>query len=214
MTLLLSAEERDTLEHWQRSTTIAAGLARRGKISSSWPRDTASRTWRARGASNGRWCVSGPSACSLSVWKGSPTPLAAGPRAGFPPEVAIHGVRWACERPDPLGRSLSQGDGHRTGAAAHRDGDRGGHRCRYRASDSGRQLRPPWRQHVWLYPKQPRDAAFSATLAERIGLSTRPLREDELVLSVDEQTSLQLRPRRSPPCQPSRSTSHPVRARV
>ena len=30
--ILLSSEERDTLEHWQRSTTIAAGLARRGKI--------------------------------------------------------------------------------------------------------------------------------------------------------------------------------------
>lgn len=30
--ILLSSEEHDTLEHWQRSTTIAAGLARRGKI--------------------------------------------------------------------------------------------------------------------------------------------------------------------------------------
>lgn len=30
--ILLSSEERATLEHWQRSTTIAAGLARRGKI--------------------------------------------------------------------------------------------------------------------------------------------------------------------------------------
>ena len=28
----LSAEERQILEHWQRSTTIAAGLVRRGKI--------------------------------------------------------------------------------------------------------------------------------------------------------------------------------------
>lgn len=28
----LSAEERQTLEHWQRSTTLAAGLVRRGKI--------------------------------------------------------------------------------------------------------------------------------------------------------------------------------------
>ena len=30
--IILSAEERHTLEHWQRSTTIAAGLVRRGKI--------------------------------------------------------------------------------------------------------------------------------------------------------------------------------------
>jgi hypothetical protein len=38
------------------------------------------------------------------------TPLAAGPRAVFPPEVAIHVVRLACERPDLVGRSLSQWD--------------------------------------------------------------------------------------------------------
>jgi hypothetical protein len=30
--IILSAEERHTLEHWQRSTTITAGLVRRGKI--------------------------------------------------------------------------------------------------------------------------------------------------------------------------------------
>ena len=30
--IVLAPEERQTLERWQRSTTIAAGLARRGKI--------------------------------------------------------------------------------------------------------------------------------------------------------------------------------------
>jgi winged helix-turn helix protein len=30
--IVLSVEERHTLEHWQRSTTLAAGLVRRGKI--------------------------------------------------------------------------------------------------------------------------------------------------------------------------------------
>ena len=30
--MILSAEERHLLEHWQRSTTIAAGLVRRGQI--------------------------------------------------------------------------------------------------------------------------------------------------------------------------------------
>jgi hypothetical protein len=30
--IILSAEARHTLEHWHRSTTIAAGLVRRGKI--------------------------------------------------------------------------------------------------------------------------------------------------------------------------------------
>ena len=33
-----------------------------------------------------------------------------GAKGGFPPEVAIHVVRLACERPDLLGRSLSQWD--------------------------------------------------------------------------------------------------------
>jgi hypothetical protein len=28
----LSTEEREVLEHWQRATTLAAGLARRGRI--------------------------------------------------------------------------------------------------------------------------------------------------------------------------------------
>jgi hypothetical protein len=32
LVIILSPTERETLEHWQRSTTIAAGLARRGKI--------------------------------------------------------------------------------------------------------------------------------------------------------------------------------------
>ena len=30
--IALSPEERTTLQHWQRSTTITAGLARRGRI--------------------------------------------------------------------------------------------------------------------------------------------------------------------------------------
>lgn len=30
--IVLSGEERQTLEHWQRSTTMAAGLVRRGRI--------------------------------------------------------------------------------------------------------------------------------------------------------------------------------------
>ncbi len=68
----------------------------------------------------------------------------------------------------------------------------------------------PWRQHVWLYPPQPRDAAFYATVSELIALYTRPLRPDELVLSVDEKTSLQPRPRRSPP-RPAQPQNLPTR---
>jgi transposase len=56
----------------------------------------------------------------------------------------------------------------------------------------------PWRCHRWLHPTTPRDAAFYATVSERIELSTRPRHEDERVLSVDEKTSLPPRPRRQP----------------
>src|SRR5687768_7795925 len=106
----LSPTERETLERWQRSTTIAAGLARRGKIilllatghshthvaQAVGVQRTVVRKW-ARGFLRNAWLV-------------SPTPLAVAPRAVFPPEVAIHVVRLACERPDLLGRSLSQWD--------------------------------------------------------------------------------------------------------
>jgi hypothetical protein len=56
----------------------------------------------------------------------------------------------------------------------------------------------PWRHHLWLHPKHPRDASFYATVAEWMDLYPRPLQADELVLSVDEKTSLQPRPRPSP----------------
>jgi hypothetical protein len=56
----------------------------------------------------------------------------------------------------------------------------------------------PWRHHLWLHPKHLRDAAFSATVAELIDLYTRHLRADEMVLSLDEKTSWQPRPRPSP----------------
>jgi transposase len=136
--------------------------------------------------------------------RGSQTLLAAGPRAVFPPAVAIHLVRSACERPDPLGRSLSQWDctelARQLIAAGIVEEISA---ATVRRILAAHQLKP-WRQHVWLYPKQPRDAAFYATVSELIDLYTRLLRPDEPVLSVDEKTSLQPRPRRRPtlPAQP------------
>jgi len=56
----------------------------------------------------------------------------------------------------------------------------------------------PWRHHLWLHPKQPRDAGFYATVSELIDLYTSPLRDDEMVLSLDEKTALQPRPRLAP----------------
>lgn len=56
----------------------------------------------------------------------------------------------------------------------------------------------PWRQHLWLSPKAPRDAAFAASVREICDLYTRPLAAHEMVLCEDEKTSLQPRPRKSP----------------
>lgn len=133
-----------------------------------------------------------------------PMPLAGEPRAFFPPEVAIHVVRLACERPDTLGRSLSQWDCQELARQLIAEGvveD-------ISAATVRRILRShklkPWRCHLWLYPKTPRDPAFYATVSELIDLYTRPLPENEMVLSMDEKTSLQPRPRRQPtrPAQP------------
>jgi transposase len=131
-------------------------------------------------------------------------PLAEEPRAFFPPEVAMHVVRLACERPDRLGRSLSPWDCRelaRQLIAAGIVPD-------ISAATVRRMLRShqlkPWRCHLWLSPKTPRDTAFSATVSELIARYTRPLPADEIVLSVDEQTSLPPRPRQqpTPPAQP------------
>ena len=56
----------------------------------------------------------------------------------------------------------------------------------------------PWRYHLWLSPKAPRDDAFAASIREITDLYTRTLGDDEVVLCVDEKTSLQPRPRKSP----------------
>jgi hypothetical protein len=141
---------------------------------------------------------------SPTAWTVFQTPLAVGPRAVFPTEVAIHGVRLACERPDLLGRRLSPWDG----AALARPLLAEGLGADIFAATVRRMLPTqqlkPWRHHLGRYPKHPRDTAVYAPVAARLDLSTRPLQADELVLSREEQTSLQPRPRPSPtlPAQP------------
>jgi hypothetical protein len=126
------------------------------------------------------------------------TPPAAGPRAIFPSEVAIHVVRLACARPDTLGRSLSQWDCTELAHQLLAEGiveDISAATVRRILTDHHRK---PWRHHLWLYLKKPRDAAFYTTISELIKLYTHPLRDDEMVLSVDETTSLPPRPPLAP----------------
>jgi transposase len=106
-------------------------------------------------------------------------------------------VKIACERPDEVGRSLSQWDCIEIARQLVRDG--------VVTSISAETIRQilihhrlkPWRQKMWLSPKVPRDAAFAAQVQSICELYTRPLRVDEVVLCIDEMTSLQPRPRGS-----------------
>ena len=124
----------------------------------------------------------------------------------FPPKVALHVIKVACERPETRGRSLSQWDS----AELARDLVRTGVVDAISSATVRRILHhhklKPWRHHMWLSPKHPRDAAFYERITELIDLYTRPLQPEEIVLSVDEKTSLQPRPRLHPttPAQPGR----------
>jgi hypothetical protein len=127
-------------------------------------------------------------------------------RGPFPPEVALHLVRRACELPEQAGRSLSQWDCAELARQLVID--------EVVAAISPQTVQrilaanrlKPWRQHVWLHPRTPRDATFAAHVHAVGDLLTRLLADDEVVLSLDEMTSLQPRPRRvaTRPAQPGR----------
>jgi transposase len=110
----------------------------------------------------------------------------------------MHGVKIACERPDHVGRSLSQWDCTEIARQLVRDGV-----VTSISAETVRQILlshrlKPWRQTMWLSAKVPRDAAFAAQVREICALYTRPLRPDEVVLCADEMTRLQPRPRTAP----------------
>jgi transposase len=68
----------------------------------------------------------------------------------------------------------------------------------------------PWRIHHWLSPKVPRDDSFRKAVLNICDLYTRQLAPSERVLSLDEKTSLQPRPR-SHPTLPAKPGLVPVR---
>jgi transposase len=110
----------------------------------------------------------------------------------------LHLVKIACERPDKLGRSLSQWDCQELAWQLIREGV-----VTSISADTVRRILEnhqlkPWRHHLWLSPKVPRDGVFAAAVQEICDLYTRPLAAHEMVLCVDEKTSLQPRTRKSP----------------
>ncbi len=107
-------------------------------------------------------------------------------------------MRLACDLPDLVGRSLSQWDCAALACQVQLEGivDAISPQTVQRML-AGCKLKP-WRSHVWLHPRTPRDAAFLHCTKQIADLYLRPLLPDELVLSLDEKTSLQPRPRRTP----------------
>lgn len=110
--------------------------------------------------------------------------------------MAVHLVKLACERPDRLGRSLSQWDCLELARQLEREG-----LVESISPETVRRILEhhklkPWRHHLWLSPHTPHDALFSTRVAEVVDLHTRLLRADEIVLCMDEKTALQPRPRR------------------
>jgi transposase len=150
-------------------------------------------------------CASGSNAFFTGGFQACPINPAVGASRDFPPAVAVHLVKLACERPDNLGRSRSQWDCTELARQLEAEG--------LVASISAETVRrllahhklTPWRHHFWLSPTSPRDATFYACVSAIVDLYTRPLAEAEMVLCVDEKTSLQPRPRlhATRPAQPS-----------
>jgi transposase len=125
----------------------------------------------------------------------STTSADAGASLFFPPELAMHVVKIACELPEKRGRSLSQWDSVEIAAQLVREGLV----TSISAATVWRILThhklKPWRVHAWLSPKVARDAEFMRRVRDIGDLYTRDLADHEMVLCVDEMTNLQPRPR-------------------
>ena len=193
----LTAEEQRTLEEWQRSTTVRSGLAKRGRIilmlADGNPVSEISRAAGIRRRSIYKWVKR----FNKKRIEGLKDKNGRGRKPFFRPEAAVHLVRIACQRPDNLGRSLSQWDCTELADNLIEDGI-----VTSISADTVRRILEknelkPWRHHMWLSPKFPRDKVFYDQTASLVGLYTRPCSSDEIILSVDEKTSLQPRPRKN-----------------
>ena len=118
-------------------------------------------------------------------------------------------VKIACERPDDCGHSLCQWDCAEIARMLVADGLVDGISDETVRRILSHHKLKPWRHHLWLSAKTPRDAAFAHQVQEIVTLYTRPLAPWEIVLSLDEKTNLQPRPRLAP-TRPARR-SRPVR---
>ena len=106
-------------------------------------------------------------------------------------------VKLACERPDVVGRSLAQWDRAELARQLVHDGIVAAISPPTIQRILASHKLKPWRHHLWLSPTVPRDATFAAQVTALVTLSTRPLGIWDMVLCVDEKTSIQPRPRKA-----------------
>lgn len=121
------------------------------------------------------------------------------PRKGCPPEfdaeVAMHIIKIACEMPELRGRSLDKWDCEEIAKELIRTGI-----VESISSETVRRILhaqklKPWRHHMWLSEKKPRDHEFCDKVRDICDVYFRSLESWECVLSVDENTSIQARKR-------------------
>src|SRR5258708_37681638 len=124
------------------------------------------------------------------------------PRPGrppvFAPEIALHIVKLACERPDQMGCSLSPWDCPELARKLKADGLVPSISADTIARILCSNKLKPWRHHLWLSADISRDQHFAQQDSELVDLYTRSLAEEEMVVCADEKTNLQPCPRLAP----------------
>src|SRR5712691_5077247 len=198
----LDEQTRGILQRWVQRRKTPVGLARRARA----------LLLLERGQSyvqTAKWV--GLTERNLRKWakrflEQGPAGLSEQPRPGriplFLPEVALYVVKLACERPDQQGCSFSQWDCPELARKLKADG--------LVSSISAETIRrilhshklKPWRHHLWLSAKVPRDQHFARQMQELVELYTRHLAQEEMVLCIDEKTNVQPRPRLAPTLAP------------
>jgi hypothetical protein len=119
-------------------------------------------------------------------------------RPVFPPAVALYGVKIACEQPDTVGRSLAQWESTALARQLGRDGVVESISPQTVQRMLAHHQLNPWRHHLGLSPTVPRDQGLAAQVQAIATRYTRPLEVWEMVVGVEEQTSVQPRPRTAP----------------
>jgi len=112
--------------------------------------------------------------------------------------VALLTVFIACQRPDSLGRSLSQWDCKEIAREVEKSGlvKSISHKTVYRILKNDKLK--PWQNHMWINPRVPRDEALYKKIKKIEKFYLGKVKDDEIRLSLDEKTSIQPRKREYP----------------